>query len=63
MGILDVVGRRIFRVPLTRARCESFQTRRGLRRALRAGFDETAIHEGKFFVATARKARRGSCES
>ncbi|PYM33858.1 MAG: hypothetical protein DME15_10080 [Candidatus Rokuibacteriota bacterium] len=47
---------RIFRIPFTRARWESFQTPRGMRRALRAGFDETEISRGRFFVVTARRS-------
>src|SRR5437763_507088 len=47
---------RIFRIPFTRPRWESFQTPRGMRRALRAGFDETEISRGRFFVVTARRS-------
>jgi SAM-dependent methyltransferase len=53
----------VFRSPFTPGRCESFQTRRAMRRALGAGFDGTEIDNGPFLVATARKAETTRCES
>jgi hypothetical protein len=53
-GLLFHFSGRVFRFPLKRERCESFQTRRGMRIALRrAGFvDEETV---KFFVCSARR--------
>jgi ubiquinone/menaquinone biosynthesis C-methylase UbiE len=45
-----------FRYPLRRCRCESFQTIRGMTRALhRAGFEEVDAQLSRFFVVTALK--------
>jgi SAM-dependent methyltransferase len=53
---LHLFGRQ-FRFPLRRDRIESFQTSRGIRRALRAaGLVNVELHRGHFFVVTARKA-------
>jgi SAM-dependent methyltransferase len=50
------VGRQ-FRFPLARRRCESFQTVRGMRRAMnRAGFVEVRVKPGHGFIVTAVKA-------
>ena len=50
------VGRQ-FRFPLARRRCESFQTVRGMRRAMnRAGFVEVRVKPGHRFIVTAVKA-------
>jgi len=51
----NVLGR-TFRYPLRRRRCESFQGRRGITRALlAAGFEAVAVTETLPFVVTARK--------
>jgi ubiquinone/menaquinone biosynthesis C-methylase UbiE len=48
-----------FRYPLRRRRCESFQTVRGMTRAMRrAGFEQVGAQLGRFFVITAVKASR-----
>jgi len=47
----------LLRLPFARARCESFQTTRAMRRALRPGFQQIEIRRGTFFVVTA--TRRG----
>ena len=53
-GLVFHFSGRVFRFPLKRERCESFQTRRGMRIALRrAGFTEEETV--KFFVTTAIK--------
>lgn len=58
-GLCFHIFGRMFRYPLNRARCESFQTESGIRRALaRAGFEEVKITERVPFVVTARKAAR-----
>ena len=45
-----------FRFPFNRRRCESFQTDRAMKRALRlAGFVRIQISRGSFYVATAEK--------
>jgi ubiquinone/menaquinone biosynthesis C-methylase UbiE len=45
-----------FRYPLRRRRCESFQTIRGMTRALhRAGFEHVDAQLSRFFVVTALK--------
>lgn len=50
---LELLGRQ-FAYPLNRARFESVQTARGMRRTLEgAGFEGIAIDEGKFFVVVA----------
>jgi ubiquinone/menaquinone biosynthesis C-methylase UbiE len=50
---------RQFRFPLRRARCESFQTDEGIRRALTAlGFADVQITRTPKFVVTARKPAR-----
>jgi ubiquinone/menaquinone biosynthesis C-methylase UbiE len=54
---LALLGRQ-FAYPLKRARFESVQTSRGMRRALeRAGFEGIAIERGAFFVVTAVRRR------
>jgi SAM-dependent methyltransferase len=51
---LELLGRQ-FAYPLKRARFESVQTVRGVRRALeRARFEELTVERGRFFVVTAR---------
>ena len=45
-----------FRYPLRRRRCESFQTVRGMTRAMgRAGFGQVTVQRGQFFVLTGMK--------
>lgn len=58
-GLLFHFSGRVFRFPLKRERCESFQTRRGMRIAIRrAGFvDEEVV---KFFVSSAIRRDRVS---
>jgi SAM-dependent methyltransferase len=52
---LHTTGRQI-RYPLSRRRCESFQTEGGMRRVLRAaGFEAITIKRRPFFIASARK--------
>src|SRR6266542_3345766 len=47
---------RLFRSPFNRAKCESFQTARGIVRAMRAaGFDQVRAERGRFLVVTASK--------
>jgi ubiquinone/menaquinone biosynthesis C-methylase UbiE len=54
---LELLGRQ-FAYPLRRARFESVQTTRGMRRSLgRAGFERIEVERGRFFVVTA--VRRG----
>jgi SAM-dependent methyltransferase len=54
-GLAFYLSGRVFRFPLNPALCESFQTRRGMRLALRrAGFLEEEIV--KFFVAAAKSS-------
>ena len=49
---LELAGRQ-FAYPLRRARFESVQTERGMRRALyRAGFVDVGVERGRFFVVT-----------
>lgn len=48
---------RVFRYPLRRQRLESYQTERGMRRALGvAGFEEIVFQDEGHFLVTARKA-------
>jgi ubiquinone/menaquinone biosynthesis C-methylase UbiE len=55
-GFLFHTFGRLIRFPLNRRRCESFQTNRGIERALRAtGFREIKILRSGVFVATARR--------
>lgn len=57
-GLTFHITGRVFVMPSTSARCESFQTEHGMRRALRVtGFREVEIVRGRSFVV---KARRGS---
>jgi SAM-dependent methyltransferase len=57
---LHLFGRQ-FRFPLRRNRIESFQTSRGIHRALRgAGLVDVMIRRGRFFVVMARKPSPGS---
>ena len=45
-----------FRFPLRRARCESFQTTRGMMKAMSMiGFQDIRVEREQFFVVTARK--------
>ncbi|MFN7943846.1 MAG: class I SAM-dependent methyltransferase [Blastocatellia bacterium] len=53
-GLLFHLTGRQFRYPLNQQRCESFQTRAGMIRAMkRAGFTEVTAEEGRFFISTA----------
>ncbi len=55
-GFLFHSSGKLLRFPLNRKRCESFQTSRGMERALRAtGFDKIEILRNTSFVVTARR--------
>jgi ubiquinone/menaquinone biosynthesis C-methylase UbiE len=55
-GLLFHFTGRQFRSPFNRAKCESFQTARGIVRAMRAaGFDQVRAESGRFLVVTASK--------
>jgi len=55
-GLLFHFTGRQFRSPFNRAKCESFQTARGIVRAMRAaGFDQVRVERGRFLVVTASK--------
>jgi ubiquinone/menaquinone biosynthesis C-methylase UbiE len=54
-ALFHATGRQV-RYPLRWTRCESFQTARGMARALHeVGFEEIRVETGKFFVITAKK--------
>ena len=57
-GLFFHVTGKLFRFPLRRARCESFQTGRGIRLALhRAGFDHIEFHRDRYHSSiTARRS-------
>ncbi|MDX2031930.1 MAG: methyltransferase domain-containing protein [Blastocatellia bacterium] len=51
-SLLFHLNGRVFRYPLNRVRCESVQTSRGMRQAMKeAGFDRIEIENQEFFVA------------
>lgn len=55
-GALFYATGRQLRFPLKRSRCESFQTVRGMRLAMRrAGLTLTSAEQGRFFVVTANR--------
>jgi ubiquinone/menaquinone biosynthesis C-methylase UbiE len=55
-GLLFHFTGRQFRSPFNRAKCESFQTARGIVKAMRAaGFDQVRAESGRFLVVTASK--------
>jgi SAM-dependent methyltransferase len=57
-ALFDLTGAQ-FRYPLKRSRCESFQTARGMLRAMRrAGFVGVRAERGRTLVITAEKQRR-----
>ena len=57
-GVLFHLTGRQLRFPLRRSRCESFQTVRGMARAMSAaGFEDVRNEPGRFFVMTATKPR------
>lgn len=57
-ALFDLTGTQ-FRYPLKRSRCESFQTARGMLRAMRrAGFVGVRAERGRTLVITAEKQRR-----
>ncbi len=53
-GLLFHLTGRQFRYPFNQQRCESFQTRTGMIRAMQqAGFTEVTAEDGHFFISTA----------